>query len=115
MTDPNHKKLPWSVADRNMEIMIKSGDGSVIGVLEVFGRKSRKKALSDAYFIVKAVNSHEGMVDALGATYALLMPIGNHSKNPLLWEVIKKVRVALETTSEIPLPRDKGERDDSKK
>ena len=97
MTEPNRKKLLWSVADRHTAILIKNGVGAVVTEFIVVGPKSREKILANARLIVKAVNSHEELTDAVGAAYALLMPIAQHSENRLVLDVVKQLRAALDT------------------
>lgn len=75
----NHTPLPWGVEPNDPSYLVLGGE--VVGMLAP-GRASKEEAAANAELVVRAVNSHGKLLDALKWAEAMLTVLKDNLPNP---------------------------------
>lgn len=70
--EPRHTPTPWKVRQDDQQLLITGDYETIIARLDIWKNEGKKQMEANAAFVVRAVNSHEALIESIQGLLAII-------------------------------------------
>lgn len=70
--EPRHTPTPWKVRQDDQQLLITGDYETIIARLDIWKNEGKKQMEANAAFVIRAVNSHEALIESIQGLLAII-------------------------------------------